>query len=132
MKRPNIGGQSSRRIGLRGERLYGEKPKFREAESSHKWLGISQILEWEIYLWKELAKDERMPWQKAVSGEKLTPGRVLRSLASNSSEVAEPMKEVLPRGKSSGWEKGRKRSRPKKYKLELKGKKKPKNEERKE
>ena len=106
------------------ERLYAEKPKFRRAESSDKWLRITQVLEWEIYLWKELAKDEKMPWQKPLSGEKLTPGRVLRSLANNLSEVAEPLKEVLPRGKSSGWEKGRKRSRPQKYKIELKGKKK--------
>ena len=114
------------------DRLYAEVPMFRNAESSDKWLRISQILEWEIYLWKELAKDEKMPWQKELSGEKLTPGRVLRSLASNLSEVAGERKEVLPRGKSSGWEKGRVRTRPPKYKVELKGKKKPKNEEQRE
>ncbi len=114
------------------DRLYAGVPMFRKAESSDHWLRLSQVLEWEIYLWKELAKDEKMPWQKELSGEKLTPGRVLKSLVSNLSEVAEPVKEVLPRGKSSGWEKGRKRNRPPKYKVELKGKKKPKNEEQRE
>lgn len=114
------------------DRLYANLPMFRAAESSDKWLRISQVLEWEIYLWKELAKDEKMPWQKELSGEKLTPGRVLRSLASNLSEVAESPKEVLPRGKSSGWEKGRVRSRPPKYKVAIKGKKKPKKEEQRE
>lgn len=46
---------------FRKERLYAESPKFREAESSDKWLKISQIIEWETYLWREKAKDERMP-----------------------------------------------------------------------
>ena len=114
------------------DRLYADKPMFRQAESSDKWLHLSQLLEWEIYLWKDLAKDEKMPWQKELSAEKLTPGRVLRSLASNLSEVAEPEKEVLPRGKGKGWEKGRVRSRPTKYKIEIKGKKKTKNEEQRE
>jgi len=111
---------------FRKERLYAESPKFREAESSDKWLKVSQIIEWETYLWRENAKDERMPWQKEMSEEKLTPWRVLKSLALNLQEVGEFSPEVLPRGKSKGWEKGRVRSRPTKYKIKLKGKKKPK------
>ncbi len=111
---------------FRKDRLYAEKPKFREAESSDKWLKVSQIIEWETYLWREHAKDERMPWQKELSKEKLTPGRVLKSLAKNLMEVGEFSPEVLPRGKSKGWEKGRVRSRPMKYKIKLKGKKTPK------
>lgn len=111
---------------FRKERLYAESPKFREAESSDKWLKMSQIIEWETYLWRENAKDERMPWQAELSAEKLTPGRVLKSLALNLGEVGEFSPEVLPRGKSSGWEKGRVRKRPAKYKIKLKGKKKPK------
>jgi hypothetical protein len=111
---------------FRKERLYAESPKFRTAESSDKWLKVSQIIEWETYLWREQAKDERMPWQAELSAEKLTPGRVLKSLALNLQEVGEFSPEVLPRGKSSGWEKGRVRKRPAKYKIKLKGKKKPK------
>jgi hypothetical protein len=111
---------------FRKERLYAESPKFRTAESSDKWLKISQIIEWETYLWREQAKDERMPWQAELSEEKLTPGRVLKSLALNLWKVGEFSPEVLPRGKSKGWEKGRVRKRPPKYKIKLKGKKKPK------
>ncbi len=111
---------------FRKERLYAESPKFREAESSDKWLKVAQIIEWETYLFRDCAKDERMPWQKELAGEKLTPGRVLKSLALNLQEVGEFSPEVLPRGKSNGWEKGRARSRPTKYKIKLKGKKKPK------
>ncbi len=111
---------------FRKERLYAESPKFREAESSDKWLKVSQIIEWETYLWRENAKDERMAWQKELAEEKLTPGRVLKSLALNLQEVGEFSPEVLPRGKSKGWEKGRARSRPTRYKIKLKGKKRPK------
>lgn len=112
---------------FRKERLYAESPKCREAKSSDNWLKVSQIIEWETYLWREHAKDERMPWQKELAEEKLTPGRVLKSLALNLQEVGEFSPEVLPRGKSNGWEKGRVRSRPPKYKIKLKGKKKPKS-----
>lgn len=111
---------------FRKERLYAESPKFREAESSDKWLKVSQIIEWETYLWRENAKDERLAWQAELIEEKLTPGRVLKSLALNLAEVGEFSPEVLPRGKSSGWKKGRVRKRPPKYKIKLKGKKKPK------
>lgn len=114
---------------FRKERLYAEIPKFREAESSDKGLKISQIIEWEPYLWREFAADERMPWQKELSQEKLMPGRVLKSLAKNFWEVGEFSPELLPRGKSNGWEKGRMRRRPAKYKIKLKGKKKPKSVE---
>ena len=107
---------------FRKERLYAESPKFREAESSDNWLKVSQIVEWETYLWRENAKDERMPWQKELAEEKLTPGRVLKSLALNLQEVGEFSPEVLPRGNSKGWEKGRARRRPVKYKIKLKGK----------
>ena len=112
---------------FRKERLYAESPKLREAGGSDNWMKVSQILEWEIYLWREMAKDEKMPWQKELAEEKLTSGRVLKSLALNLSEVGEFSPEVLPRGKSKGWEKGRARRRPEKYKIKLKGKKKPKS-----
>jgi hypothetical protein len=112
---------------FRKERLYAESPKLREAGGNDNWLKVNQILEWEIYLWREAAKDEKMPWHKELGEEKLTPGRVLRSLAMNLAEVGEFSPEVLPRGKSKGWEKGRVRRRPEKYKIKLKGKKKPKS-----
>ncbi len=111
---------------FRKERLYVEIPKFREAESVDKWLKVSQIVEWETYLWREHAKDERMAWQKELSEEKLTPARVLKSLEKNLMKVGVVSQEVLPRGNSPGWEKGRVRSRPVKYKIKGKGKKKPK------
>lgn len=65
-----------------------------------------------------------MPWQAELKEENLTPGRVMRSLAKNLIEVGVSNDEVLRRGKSPGWKKGRKRSRPKRYEIELKGKKK--------
>lgn len=106
------------------DRLFAEKPQVREAASVDIWLTLLQILEWEIYLWRPLAKDERMPWQGELNLEQLTPGRVLRSLGNNLMEVGTPARESLPRGKSPGWEKGRRRNRPERYKLKLKRKKK--------
>lgn len=111
---------------FRKDRLHAEVPKFREAESCDRWMQILQIVEWETYLFRESAGDERMPWQKPLSIGQLTPGRVLKSLAANLGRVGEFSPEVLPRGKSSGWEKGRVRRRPERHPIRLKGKKKPK------
>lgn len=39
---------------LKKKWLYAESPKFWEAESCDKWLKISQILEWETHLRRDL------------------------------------------------------------------------------
>jgi hypothetical protein len=101
----------------------------REAKGSDNWLKVNQLLAGESCVWREAAKDEKMAWHQELGEEKLTPGRVLRSLALNLAEVGEFSPEVLPRGKSSGWEKGQVRKHPPKYKIKLKGKKKPKSVE---
>lgn len=110
---------------FRKDRLHAEVPRFREAESSDRWMQLGQVVEWETYLFRESADDQRMPWQKPLSVEQLTPGRVLKSLAANLGEVGEFSPEVRPRGKSKGWEKGRVRRRPERHQIKLKGKKKP-------
>ncbi|MGH7602132.1 MAG: hypothetical protein ACREOI_37685 [bacterium] len=109
---------------FRKERLYAELPKVRQAEASDLWLNLLQVLEWELYLWRPAASDSHLPWQKPLSQEQLTPGRVIRSLSENLDRVGSPVSEALPRGKSPGWPSGRHRTVPATYRLESKKRKK--------
>jgi hypothetical protein len=108
---------------FRKQRLFAELPKVRQAESSDLWMMLLQLTEWQLYLWREAAKDERLPWQKPLPTDRLTPGRVIRSLSANIMRVGSPVSQVLPRGKSSGWPPQRVRKRPLKYRLESKRRK---------
>jgi hypothetical protein len=109
---------------FRKERLYAELPKVRRAEASDLWLNLLQLIEWQLQLWRPIAKDCHLPWQKPLPVEKLTPGRVIRSLAESLSIVGSPVAEVLPRGKSPGWPRGRVRTALVTYELETKKQKK--------
>lgn len=109
---------------FRKERLYAELPKVREAASSDHWLMGVQLLEWQVYLARNAGRQKCLPWQKEQAAEKLTPNRVMQSLPMNYSQVGTPVCEVRQRGKSPGWEVGRERSRPAKYKLVAKSRKK--------
>jgi hypothetical protein len=109
---------------FRKERLYAELPKVRRAEASDLWLNLLQLIEWELHIWRPMAKDFHLPWQKPLSTALLTPGRVIRSLSENLSQVGSPVAEVLPRGKSPGWPTGRVRTAPATYELETKKQKK--------
>lgn len=109
---------------FRKERLYAELPKVRQAEASDLWLELLQVVEWELYLWRPVASDSHLPWQKPLAPEQLTPGRVIRSLGENLERVGTPVSAVLPRGKSLGWQPGRPRTAPTTYRLESKKRKK--------
>ena len=61
---------------------------------------LLQIVEWELYLWRPAATDSRLPWQKPLAVDQLTPGRVIRSFGENLERVGTPVSPVLPRGKS--------------------------------
>jgi hypothetical protein len=108
---------------FRKQRLHAELPKVRQASASDLWMTLLQLIEWELYLWREAASDERMPWQKPQATEQLSPARVIESLKANLGRVGSPVQKVLPRGKAPGWPTNRTRKRPPKYRLESKRRK---------
>ena len=111
---------------FRKERLYAELPKVQKERRSDHWLLQVQLLEWMLYLamGAVLATQKVLPWQKAQSADKITPNRVIESLAEHLSEVGTPAQPVLRRGKAPGWPVGKVRSAPKRYKLTPKSRKK--------
>ena len=109
---------------FRKERLYADLPKVREASSSDHWLMGVQLLEWELYLARDQVAQKVLPWQKPLPQAALTPNRVIQSLPDHLSQVGTPVEAVRPRGKSPGWPTGKARTRPTKYKLTSKRRKK--------
>lgn len=117
---------------FRKDRLYAELPKVRQAGASDLWMCVLQIVEWELFIWRKAATDVHLPWQKPLSPDQLTPGRVIRSLSQHLPQLATPVNPLLPRGKAPGWPLGRPRTPPLTYRLVPKNPKKtlktPKNE----
>ncbi|MGH8761010.1 MAG: hypothetical protein ACREVW_16130, partial [Burkholderiales bacterium] len=111
---------------FRKERLYAELPKVQTAARSDHWLLQVQLIEWMLYLAARAvaAAQKVLPWQKPQPADKITPNRVIESLASHLSEVGTPAQPVLPRGKAPGWPAGKPRTAPEKYKLTPKSRKK--------
>ncbi len=73
------------------------------------------ILTWQLWLAREIIEDDPLPWQKPQPQEKLTPGRVAQSLPAVLVAIGTPAHTPKPRGKSPGWEKGKKRSKKPRY-----------------
>lgn len=109
---------------FRKERLYADLPKVRAASSSDHWLLGVQLLEWELYLARVQVAQKVLPWQKPLPAAAMTPNRVIQSLPDHLAQVGTPVQEVRPRGKAPGWPTGKVRSRPAKYKLMPKRRKK--------
>ena len=76
------------------------------------------------YLARDVVQDQPLPWQPAQ--EKLTPERVLQSLGGLFRQIGTPATAPRTRGKSPGWPQGRQRTRPERYPVVRKGKKKAK------
>ena len=102
---------------FRKERLHADLPKVRQATASDLWMQLLQVIEWELYLYRGQAGDVRLPWQAPLTTAHLTPGRVIRALSEHLPQVGTPTQKVLPRGKSPGWQKGRPRTKPERYRL---------------
>ena len=106
---------------FRKECLHWTVPQLQRTERCDRWTALVDIAYWMLYLGRELVQDCRLPWQKPL--QTLTPGRVLQSFQLLFSQISTPTCEVKKRGKSPGWQKGRKRSPPPRFKTVKRGKK---------
>ncbi len=102
---------------FRKERLYAELPKVQTAGRSDHWQLLLQVMEWMLYFARLAVTQKVLPWQKPPPPEKITPNRVIESLAGHLSEVGTPAQPPLPRGNAPGWPTGRPRTRPERYQL---------------
>ena len=67
------------------------------------------LLTWQLWLAREIVEHNPLPWQKTQPIGQLTPRRVAQSFSAVLAVIGSPAPEPKPRGKSSGWPKGKKR-----------------------
>jgi hypothetical protein len=97
------------------QRLPWTLPKLDSPEKGQRWSNLMPILTWQLWLAREIIEDNPLPWQKPQPLEKLTPGRVAQGFAGLLAVIGTPAKPPKPRGKSPGWEKGKKRKKKTRY-----------------
>jgi len=111
-------------IRFRKQYLYWTLPRFQEPERCDSWTTLIDLAHWQLFLARDLVRDQPLPWQPAQ--EKLTPERVRQSLGGLFRQIGTPAAPPQMRGKSPGWPKGRPRTRLKRYKVVKKTKSKSK------
>jgi hypothetical protein len=106
---------------FRKQRLHWTLPQLQQTARCDRWTGLLDIAYWMLYLGRELVEDCRLPWQKPL--KLLTPGRVLQNFKWLFPQIGTPTCAVKKRGKSPGWQTGRNRSPPPRFKTVKRGKK---------
>jgi hypothetical protein len=106
---------------FRKQHLFWTRPQFQDSERCDRWTRLVDSAYWMVWLARDLAEDNPLPWQKSLS--KLTPGRILRGMGTLFTQIGTPTRAPQTRGKSPGWTPGRRRTRPKRYNVVKRGKK---------
>ena len=97
------------------QRLHWTVPKFSTPEQGERWSDLMPVLTWQLWLAREIVKDNPLPWQKTQEAGHLTPGRVAQSFIGLLAVIGTPAKNPKPRGKSQGWPKDKKRTKKIRY-----------------
>lgn len=103
------------------QRLHWVLPRFGTPEQAERWSDLMPFITWELWLAREVVTDNPLPWQKPQTN--LTPGRVCQGMGGILAVIGTPAQVPKPRGKSSGWPKGRPRQRKERHPVVKKGQK---------
>ena len=91
------------------QRLRWTLPHLATPEQAQRWSDLMPLMTWELWLARQIVTDQPLPWQKPQAHP--TPGRVCQSLGAVLAVIGTPAQPPKPRGKSTGWPKGRVRKR---------------------
>lgn len=97
------------------ERLGWVRPKVRNPEQADRWTWLILAAYSQLLLARGVVADRRLPWEKPLATEKLTPYRVLRSFATVVPLLGTPARAPKPRGRSPGRPKGSRSGRARRY-----------------
>jgi len=90
-------------------------PRVRHPEQADRWTWLILAAYTQLRLARGIVADRRLPWERPLAIQSLTPMRVLRSFATLLPLVGTPASEPKPRGRSPGRPKGRLSGRAKRY-----------------
>lgn len=78
----------------------------RTPAAADRWTWLLAAGFWELWLARPLVADQRLPWERPLPTERLSPGRVRRAFAGLLGEVGTPAQAPKPRGKAPGRQVG--------------------------
>ena len=99
-------------------------PQTLSTQAADRWTHLTDIAFWHLFLARRQPNLVCHPWQN--SDAPITPRRVRQSMAGILLAVGTPAKEPRLRGKSPGWQEGRRRTKKKPVPVIYKGRKKTK------
>ena len=78
----------------------------RDPAAADRWSWLLALALWQLWLARPLVADQRLPWERPLPPERLTPGRVRRALALELSRLGTPARPCRTRGKAPGRQPG--------------------------
>jgi len=87
----------------------------RSPEAADRWSWLVAALFWQLWLARPLVADARLPWERPLPPERLSPGRVRRAFPGLFARLGSPARAAKPRGKSPGRRLGEKSGRRTRY-----------------
>ncbi len=87
----------------------------RSPAAADRWSWLIAALCWQLWLARPLVADARLPWERPLPAERLTPGRVRRAFPGLLARLGSPARVPKPRGKSPGRQLGEKPGRRTRY-----------------
>jgi hypothetical protein len=81
-------------------------PRVRHPEQADRWTWLVLAAYVQLLLAKGIVADRRLPWERPLPPQKLTPTRVLRNFATLLPLTGTPARAPKPRGRSPGRPKG--------------------------
>jgi len=103
------------------QRLHWLLPQLTDVKACECWSELMPLIMWQLWLAREMAWDNPLPWQKPQGAKEMTPGRVAQGMGGVLAVLGTPARPPKPRGKSPGWPKGKKREAKPRYPVVKKG-----------
>lgn len=105
---------------FRKQHLHWTLPAFQRSTRCDRWTLLVDLAYWQLFLARDHVQPAPLPWQKP--GPALTPGQVLRAFAQLFAQLPTLTQPVKRRGIPPGWPKGIPRTRPRRWKVVIRGK----------
>lgn len=71
-------------------------------DAADRWSWLLALALWQLWLARPLVADQRLPWERPLPPDRLTPARVRRACGPLFGQLGTPARPVQPRGKSPG------------------------------
>jgi len=76
--------------------------RLRHPTAADRWTWLVAAVFWQLWLARPVVAEQRLPWERPLPPQRLTPGRVRRAVGGLLGTLGTPARVPQPRGKSPG------------------------------